>query len=119
MSTAYKTVTDIAGPLMIVEGVDDISYDELCEIELTSGQKRLGKVLEAREGMAALQNALGGQTLYTTFGIPLSMIEWPVFFFLEESPEVDQETLLGCLGFIHEMESCVKDKLIVAMFDLC
>jgi len=55
MSTAYKTVTDIAGPLMIVEGVEGVSYDELCEIELTNGKKRLGKVLEAREGMAVVQ----------------------------------------------------------------
>jgi len=55
MSTAYKTVTDIAGPLMIVEGVEGVSYDELCEIELTNGSKRLGKVLEAREGMAIVQ----------------------------------------------------------------
>ena len=55
MSTAYKTVQDIAGPLLMVEGVKDVSYDELCEIELTDGSKRLGKVLEAREGLAVVQ----------------------------------------------------------------
>ena len=55
MSTAYKTVTDIAGPLMMVEGVEGVTYDELCEVELTSGQKRLGKVLEAKEGLAVVQ----------------------------------------------------------------
>jgi len=55
MSTAYKTVTDIAGPLMIVEGVEGVSYDELCEIELIDGSKRLGKVLESREGLAIVQ----------------------------------------------------------------
>jgi len=55
MSTAYKTVTDIAGPLMMVEGVEGITYDEMCEIELPSGEKRLGKVLEAREGLAVVQ----------------------------------------------------------------
>jgi len=55
MSTAYKTVADISGPLMIVEGVEGVTYDELCEIELTDGSKRLGKVLEAREGMAVVQ----------------------------------------------------------------
>lgn len=56
MSTlSYKTVTSIAGPLLIVEQVKDISYDELCEVELPNGDKRLGKVLEARSGMAVVQ----------------------------------------------------------------
>ncbi|MDD5469243.1 MAG: V-type ATP synthase subunit B [Candidatus Peribacteraceae bacterium] len=65
MSTAYKTVTDIAGPLLIVKGVEGVSYDELCEIELPNGSKRLGKVLEAREGLAIVQlfeSAQGAQT---------------------------------------------------------
>ena len=55
MSTAYKTVADIAGPLLMVEGVEGVTYDELCEIELTDGTQRLGKVLEAREGLAVVQ----------------------------------------------------------------
>jgi len=55
MSTAYKTVTDVAGPILIVNEVEGIKYDELCEIELANGEKRLGKVLEAREGLAIVQ----------------------------------------------------------------
>jgi len=55
MSTAYKTVKDIAGPLLMVEGVEGVTYDELCTIELPNGDKRLGKVLEAREGLAVVQ----------------------------------------------------------------
>ncbi len=55
MSTAYKTVTDIAGPLMMVEGIEGVTYDELCEIELTDGSKRLGKVLDARSDLAVVQ----------------------------------------------------------------
>lgn len=39
----------------MVEGVDDIKYEELCEITLPSGEIRLGKVLEANEGMAMVQ----------------------------------------------------------------
>lgn len=53
--TAYKTVTSIAGPLLIVEQIDKVSYDELCTIELPDGSERLGKVLEARSGMAVVQ----------------------------------------------------------------
>jgi len=56
MSTvAYKTVHDIAGPLLFVQGVEGVTYDELCEVELPSGDRRLGKVLESREGMAVVQ----------------------------------------------------------------
>lgn len=55
MSTAYKTVRDITGPLIMVEGVEGVTYDELCEVELTDGSKRLGKVLEARKGLAVIQ----------------------------------------------------------------
>ena len=82
MSTAYKTVTDIAGPLLMVEGVENIGYDELCEVELTNGDKRLGKVLESRKGLAVVQlfeSAQGATTegtkvrfLGRTFELPVS-----------------------------------------------
>lgn len=39
----------------MVEGVEGVTYDELCEVELTDGSHRLGKVLEAREGLAVVQ----------------------------------------------------------------
>ncbi len=39
----------------MVEGVEDIKYEELCEVKLPSGDTRLGKVLEANEGMAMVQ----------------------------------------------------------------
>lgn len=56
MSTqSYKTVESITGPLIIVEGVEGVAYDELCEIELPDGERRLGKVLEARTSMAVVQ----------------------------------------------------------------
>lgn len=65
MSTAYKTVTDIAGPLLMVEGVSNVAYDELCEVELTTGEKRLGKVLESRDGLAVVQMFEGTQEATT------------------------------------------------------
>lgn len=56
MSTqSYKTVQSITGPLIIVEGIEGVAYDELCEIELANGERRLGKVLEARTSMAVVQ----------------------------------------------------------------
>lgn len=56
MSTqSYKTVESITGPLIIVENIEGVAYDELCEIELPNGERRLGKVLEARTSMAVVQ----------------------------------------------------------------
>lgn len=82
MSTAYKTVTDITGPLMMVEGIKGVTYDELCEVELTDGSVRLGKVLEAREDIAVVQlftETQGATTegtkvrfLQRTFELPVS-----------------------------------------------
>ncbi|MDD5921582.1 MAG: V-type ATP synthase subunit B [Eubacteriales bacterium] len=46
MIKEYKTISEVAGPLMLVKGVDEVSYDELGEILLPSGEKRLCKVLE-------------------------------------------------------------------------
>ena len=46
MIKEYKTIREIASPLMIVEHVEGVTYDELGEIELPSGEVRLCKVLE-------------------------------------------------------------------------
>jgi V/A-type H+-transporting ATPase subunit B len=51
----YKTVTEIAGPLLVVEGVSKIQYGELVEIELPGGEKRKGKVLESHQDKAVVQ----------------------------------------------------------------
>ena len=46
MIKEYKTIHEIASPLMIVEHVEGVTYDELGEIELPNGEKRRCKVLE-------------------------------------------------------------------------
>jgi len=51
----YKTVTKIAGPLVFVEGVEDISYGEIVEIQLPSGEKKKGQVLDTQRGLAVVQ----------------------------------------------------------------
>ncbi len=55
MQKEYKTVTQISGPLVFIEEVEGIKYEELVELTLVNGETRLGKVLEAREGMALIQ----------------------------------------------------------------
>jgi V/A-type H+-transporting ATPase subunit B len=55
MLKEYRTVTEVVGPLMIVDNVEGIKYDELVEIELHTGEKRRGKVLEVHEKKAMVQ----------------------------------------------------------------
>ncbi|KUK40436.1 MAG: V-type ATP synthase beta chain [Synergistales bacterium 54_24] len=51
----YRTINNLSGPLMMVEKVTDVRYDELVEIELSSGEKRRGRVLEVTSDMALVQ----------------------------------------------------------------
>ena len=46
MIREYKTIEEVAGPLMLVKQVDGVKYDELGEIELPSGEVRRCRVLE-------------------------------------------------------------------------
>ncbi|HBA03667.1 MAG TPA: V-type ATP synthase subunit B [Clostridium sp.] len=55
MLKEYRTVTEVVGPLMVVEGVEGVKYDELVEIELQTGEKRRGKVLEVNGSKAMVQ----------------------------------------------------------------
>ena len=55
MIKEYKTIRQVANPLMVVEGVEGVSYDELVEIELPNGEKRRGKVLEVNGSKAVVQ----------------------------------------------------------------
>lgn len=51
----YQTVTSVSGPLMLVEGVEGIKYEELVEIFMPSGEKRRGQVLEIDRDKALVQ----------------------------------------------------------------
>lgn len=55
MLKEYKTTSEVTGPLLIVEGVEGASYDELVEVELPSGELRRGKVLEIEKDRAVIQ----------------------------------------------------------------
>ena len=57
---------EISGPLVLVEGVSGIGYDELVEIELVSKEKRSGKVLEVRDDKALVQVFEGTEGLDLT-----------------------------------------------------
>ena len=55
MIKEYKTIREIANPLMIVDNVEGVTFDELGEIELPDGSLRRCKVLEVEGNRAVLQ----------------------------------------------------------------
>ena len=55
MIKEYKTIKEIASPLMVVEHVEGVTYDELGEIELPNGEVRRCKVLEVEGDRAVVQ----------------------------------------------------------------
>lgn len=46
MPKEYRTISEVAGPLVLIRGVDDVAYNELGEIELSNGEKKRCRVLE-------------------------------------------------------------------------
>ena len=61
MIKEYKTIQEIASPLMIVKNVEGVTYDELAEIELPNGEVRRCKVLEVEDDHAVVQLFEGAQ----------------------------------------------------------
>lgn len=55
MSKEYKTVREVVGPLMTVEGVEGVKYNELVEVVQQNGELRRGKVLEVDRDRALVQ----------------------------------------------------------------
>jgi len=61
----YTSVTEVKGPLMILEGVKDISYNEVVKITTSTGEERTGQVLEVFEDKAIVQVFEGTRGLDT------------------------------------------------------
>ena len=55
MFKEYKTIKEVVGPLMLVEGVSGVKYNELVEITQQNGEVRMGKVLEVKDDKAVVQ----------------------------------------------------------------
>lgn len=55
MLKEYKSVQQVVGPLMMVEGVEGIKYEEICDIKMHTGEIRRGRVLEINEDKAMVQ----------------------------------------------------------------
>jgi len=55
MKIQYLGLSGISGPLVILEGIKDASFEEMVEIELSGGQKRIGRIVELYEDKAVIQ----------------------------------------------------------------
>ncbi len=51
----YKTITEIAGPLLVVSDVSGVAYNEIVEIMLPNGERRKGQVLDVSQNTAVVQ----------------------------------------------------------------
>ncbi|MDE7454580.1 MAG: V-type ATP synthase subunit B, partial [Clostridia bacterium] len=63
MFKEYKTIREVVGPLMLVDNVEGVSYNELVEIKQANGETRHGKVLEVNGDKAMVQLFEGTQGL--------------------------------------------------------
>ncbi len=73
----YSKIREIKGPLLIVEGVSNVAYDEIVEVELPSGEKRRGRVLDVSRGVAIVQ-VFEGTTGITTTGTTVKFLGKPL-----------------------------------------
>ena len=79
MLKEYKSVSEIVGPLMVVDGVEGVKYDELVDVEIQTGEIRRGKVLEVNGSKAVVQLFEGSsginieKTTVRFLGRPLSL----------------------------------------------
>ena len=62
----YKGLASISGPIIVVENVQGVGYDELVSVKAPNGEQRLGKVVEVT------QKAVTVQVFEGTTGLSLS-----------------------------------------------
>ena len=83
MIKEYRTIQEVAGPLMLVSEVENVTYDELGEIELPDGSIRRCKVLEINGSNALVQlfessagiNLAGSKVRFLGHGTELAVSE--------------------------------------------
>ncbi len=79
----YSKISEIRGPLLVVEGVSRVAFDEIVEVELPSGEKRRGRVLEVHRNIAIVQ-VFEGTTGITTTGTKVRFLGRPLELPLSE-----------------------------------
>ena len=59
----YTSVSSIRGPLLVVEGVEGIGWDEVAEVRLDTGERRHGVVLDVTRELAVVEVYEGTSSL--------------------------------------------------------
>src|SRR3972149_3585644 len=81
MAKEYRTITEIAGPLIFVEKTEPVGYAELVEVQLADGSRRRGQVLDSAtdlvvvkvfEGTAGIDRHASVKFLGETIKLPVS-----------------------------------------------
>lgn len=109
----YRTAKDIIGPLVMVEGVEGITFGELTEIKLSDGSVRRGRVLEVNRDKAVVQvfegtNSLSPESIAVKFlgkgielGVSMDMLGRVFGGFgrpIDDGPEIIPEKWLNING---------------------
>ena len=55
MSIEYLGLSEINGPLVVLEGVENVAYEEMVEFTIENGTKKLGRIIAAYEDKALIQ----------------------------------------------------------------
>ena len=55
MSIEYLGLSEINGPLVVLEGVDNVAYEEMVEFNISGGARKMGRVIAAYEDKALIQ----------------------------------------------------------------
>ena len=55
MAIEYLGLSEINGPLVVLEGIRDASYDEIVEFRVDDGSRKLGRIVEIYEDKAVIQ----------------------------------------------------------------
>lgn len=92
MSIKYLGVNEIVGPLVFLEGVEGIGFDEMVEFRLSNGEKRHGRVIEIEGDKVAVQVFEGTQFM-TLEGVTTSFAGEPMT--LKLSKEILGRTFNG------------------------
>lgn len=79
MSIEYVGLREINGSLIILEGVKDVSFEEIVEIKVNDNEKRIGRIVELQDDVAIIQvfegtDSMSGENTRTSFtGHPLEI----------------------------------------------
>ena len=55
MAIEYLGLSEINGPLVVLEGVKNASYEEIVEFHMDDGTRKIGRIIEIYEDKAVIR----------------------------------------------------------------